>query len=129
MMTGFKLHEALNLGDIGDNDPKHGGSQLLSVLDGCHFVEFCVLKPAFFLQGWDRGNLSRHHSYVVAFWMPEYVRAMRPAWVSFINLESIEESQRDIVQRSDFEASDCFTLITAVQTFVPIFSSIFLQFQ
>lgn len=36
-MAGFRLYEAANMGDMGENDAKHESFQLLGALDFCHF--------------------------------------------------------------------------------------------
>lgn len=65
MVSGFRLHETRRMHDTGGKDPKHGSSQLLSMLGSCLFVDVSILSPHTRLlpEGIYRGNsrvVDRH---------------------------------------------------------------------
>lgn len=67
VIAGFRVHQAPHTGNICENAPKVGSSQLLliGVLSFCHFdsrVDLASSKQPFF---WGKGGLSRHHPPVV----------------------------------------------------------------
>lgn len=63
MIAGFRLYEAPNLSEIGENDPKEGSSQVLGVFGGSYILVYMQISlKATLLGGWagGGGESSRH---------------------------------------------------------------------